>query len=316
MWNENLKKSFSDLSLLCDYLELSRKQRSYFLEKSPFPLLLPLRLSRKITKRTMNDPLLLQFVPAKKETVEKKGFTQDPLQEKNFCTGRILQKYFGRALLFASPSCGMHCRFCFRKHFPPPTSSLEESVEDVRKNTSLTEVILSGGDPLSLSNLALEKLLLSIESIPHIQRIRIHTRFPIGYPERIDEGFLSLLQKLKKPLFFVLHTNHPNELDDDLFASLRKIRLLGHTLLSQSVLLKGINDDLQTLKKLYETLINQNILPYYLHKLDHVSGASHFQTSNKVEKQLRNELKNVLPGYGVPKFVQEIAKEKSKSELL
>ena len=210
----------------------------------------------------------------------------------------------------------MHCRFCFRKHFCFPASSLEESIDDIRKDPTLAEVILSGGDPLCLSNQELKELLLSLESIPHIRRLRIHTRLPIGFPERVDEGFLSLLRALKKPLFFVLHVNHPNELGEDLFAALRKIRLLGPTILTQSVLLKKINDDLKTLTQLYTALINQNILPYYLHTLDHVSGTSHFHTSRSEEKRWLQELKNHLPGYGVPKFVQEIAGKKSKSPLI
>ncbi len=316
MWKKELKKSFSDLSQLFDFLEISKKQKSLFLEKSSFPLLLPYRLAQKIKKRSIDDPLLLQFVPSKKEKIEKKGFTLDPLQEKSCCTGRVLRKYPKRALLLASFFCGMHCRFCFRRHFSPPSSSLEEAVEELRKDKTISEVILSGGDPLSLSNQELKKLLQSLEDIPHIERLRIHTRMFIAAPERVDEDFLLLLRELKKPLYFVLHINHPHELGEDLFLSLKKILLLGHPILTQSVLLRRVNDNLQTLTTLFETLINQRILPYYLHKLDPCAGTSHFATTPLIEKKCLLELKNQLPGYGYPKFVQEIAGKKSKQPLV
>jgi EF-P beta-lysylation protein EpmB len=314
MWKLISKKSFTNLSLLFDFLELSEKQKSLFLNKSSFPLLLPFRLANKIKKRSVTDPLLLQFVPTKFEQVKKRGFCLDPLQEQIFCKRNLIKKYPKRALLL-SPSCCMHCRFCFRRHLPTPFPSFQEELEEIRKDSSLQEVILSGGDPLSLSNDPLQHLLLSLEKIPHIRRLRIHTRFPIGIPERIDASFLSILGELKKPLFFVLHANHPKEFDEDLFFFLRKIQGLNIPLLAQTVLLKGINDNVQTLIELYETLIDEKIFPYYLHKLDPIHGSSHFHLSQQTERKLVEALKQQLPGYGMPKFVQEIAGKKSKTIL-
>ena len=177
----------------------------------------------------------------------------------------------------------------------------------------MEEVILSGGDPLSLSNESLGKLFFQLAAIPHVKRIRIHSRFPIGIPERIDEGLLSIFAKHPQQVIFVLHINHVAELDSDILHALRHLQQLGIPLLSQSVLLNGVNDDEMTLRILYSALINAGIIPYYLHLLDRVDGSTHFEVSAARGRQLIQDLRNHLPGYAVPRLVQEIAGQPSKT---
>jgi KamA family protein len=177
-------------------------------------------------------------------------------------------------------------------------------------------VILSGGDPLSLSNEFLKELLNAIGKIPHIERIRFHTRFPIGIPERIDEEFLNLIGSLNQQVWFVVHINHARELDEDILARLKQLQKLGCSVLSQSVLLQNVNDTVESLKELFETLVNQGIFPYYLHQLDRVQGAAHFEVSEEKGKWLIEELTKQLPGYAIPKYVREIEGEPSKTLLI
>ena len=201
----------------------------------------------------------------------------------------------------------MHCRFCFRQNFPYETKEkgFEEELEYLKNDLSLSEVILSGGDPLSLSDVTLSSLFESLESLPHIRRIRFHSRFPIGIPERIDDSFLKVLASSSKQIYFVIHCNHPRELDPDVIASVAKMRALKVGLLNQSVLLKGVNDDPNTLLSLSESLINAGILPYYLHQLDPVEGAAHFAVPPEVGPELIQHLQARLSGFGVPRLVRE-----------
>lgn len=208
----------------------------------------------------------------------------------------------------------MHCRYCFRQHFDYETEdkSFDKELSLIAADESIAEVILSGGDPLSLPDRILHSLLTRIAEIPHIKRIRFHTRFIIGIPERIDDAFLEMIKSVKKQFFFVIHINHGNELDEEILNRVRDLQNLGAVVLNQTVLLKGINDDVATLLTLCKGLVDHGILPYYLHQLDRVAGAAHFEVEEEKGKKLIQQLNEVLPGYAVPKYVREVTGEPAK----
>ncbi len=306
-WRQIQIQNFVSWEKLSLFLQLDKNEQE-ILVKSSFPLNLPLRLAEKIQKQSLDDPILKQFLPLTKELLKESGFKEDPVGDASFKKeSKLIQKYQGRALLVVSSACAMHCRYCFRKNFSYEVSRKDflPELAVIEKDASLHEIILSGGDPLSLGNEELKKLLESLDKIPHIKRIRFHTRFPIGIPERIDEPFLKILEEMTKQIIFVIHSNHPKELDSTIFSSLKKIQKLGIPILNQSVLLKGINDSLDTLKELFETLSDHGILPYYLHQLDKVSGAGHFEVDESKGKSLMKELSKVLSGYSLPKYSKE-----------
>ena len=314
VWRTIQKNNFRDLKTLADFLHLDI---SCFSKEIRFPLNLPRRLAEKIEKGKLDDPLLKQFVPLPQEHKSFLDFVQDPLQETLFCkTSKLLQKYSGRALLLTTSACAMHCRFCFRQNFDYAEKSLfKEELEQIKSDTTLREIILSGGDPLSLSDDDLRLLIHNLEEIDHIKIIRFHSRFPIGIPERISSEFLKLLGQCSKQIVFVLHANHPKEFDEEIFSALKSIQKLGIPILLQSVLLQGINDEGAILKQLFENCIYYGIIPYYLHQLDKVRGAAHFEVPEEKGKKLLEELRKSLPGYALPLFVREIPKESSKTLL-
>ncbi len=315
LWRQIQRQNFNCWKKLAEFLELG--DDSKILKKSRFPLNLPVRLAQKIEKKNFDDPILRQFLPLEEERKSLPGYLKDPVGDcKVQKTSKLLQKYHGRALLICTSSCAMHCRFCFRQNYDYETDQgFETEIKMIAEDRSLTEIILSGGDPLSLSDLVLEELLSQLEKIPHVKRIRIHTRFPMGIPERIDPSFLSLLQNRRVQVVFVVHINHPAELDEDILRGLKKIQCLGIPVLNQGVLLRGINDTVSVLKELCETLVNHGILPYYLHQLDRVEGAAHFEVEEERGRELIAGLTEVLSGYAVPKYVREEAGCSSKTAL-
>jgi KamA family protein len=212
----------------------------------------------------------------------------------------------------------MHCRFCFRQNFPYETETygFEEELAYIAQETTLTEIILSGGDPLSLSDGQLLALFQALDEMPHIERIRFHTRFPIGIPERIDDSFLQVLEGSTKQIIFIVHCNHARELDSDVVAALRRILKLGIPVLNQSVLLHGVNDGEEPLLELSEALVQGGVLPYYLHLLDLVEGAAHFSVSDERAKELIRYLQDHISGYAVPRLVREIPGQPSKSLII
>lgn len=316
VWRKIQRNNFTDWKKLLLFLNfnLSKEQRVF--SQSKFPLNLPARLAEKIKKSHWEDPILRQFLPTVQELESSPLFMLDPVADGNFRTKpKLLHKYHGRALIVCTSACAMHCRYCFRQHFDYETKDklFEEEIEAIGSDKFISEVLLSGGDPLSLSDNQLENLLRKLENISHIKRIRFHTRFPMGIPERIDNSFLRVLSSCKKQILFVIHCNHPNEFDETIFAHLKQIQLLGIPILTQSVLLRGINDDVETLKALFELLVDHGIMPYYLHQLDRVQGAAHFEVPETEGKILISRLSAVLPGYAIPKYVREVAGETSKS---
>ncbi len=318
LWRQLQRQNYKDYHSLANFLELDEDIRKEILPQSNFILNLPKRLAEKIVKNTIDDPIFKQFVPLKKEQNDNQNFISDPVNDAQFRKStRLLHKYNGRALLLTSSSCAMHCRYCFRKNMDYGTNShfFDKELKIIKADTSLTEIILSGGDPLSLSNYYLKELILNLEKINHLERLRFHTRFPIGIPERIDEEFLNILKETRLRVWFVIHSNHPIEWDEDVLSFLNKIQRLGIPILNQSVLLKGVNDTFEIQKKLHMLCINHGIIPYYIHQLDKVTGASHFEVSEEIGLNLIKQLREELPGYSTPQYVREIPGKASKTEI-
>ncbi len=314
------KESFTKLSDLTTYLELTQDNLELVDFSPHFPCLVPRRLAEKIPKNCLTHPMARQFVPLKEEKWESPDFIEDPLCEQGGVrvTPSLLHKYDGRLLLIATGACAMHCRYCFRQHFSYQSEdkSFTQELDYIRQNPTLHEVILSGGDPLSLSDDHLENLLMHLDQIDHLQVIRFHSRFPIGIPERITDELLTILKRLKKQIVFVVHINCADEYDEEVTQALRKLTALSIPVLTQSVLLKGVNDSALALKALSLASISRGILPYYLHKLDKIRGAAHFEVGENEGIALIKELRKQVPGYAVPQFVAEYPKERSKTPLI
>lgn len=318
MWQEIKKQNFTNINSLLDFLEWDPSMRASIDYKPNFLLNLPRRLAEKIDKKNLNDPILKQFLPTNAENTSPLHFGCNPVGDKEAQkTPKLLHKYKGRALLLTTSACAMHCRYCFRRHFPyeREAKGLAQEMEVIRQDPSLSEIILSGGDPLSLSDYTLENLIKELGQIPHIKRLRFHTRFPIGIPERISENLLKILSNASMQIIFVIHCNHPLEFDHDVKNALKKIQKLGIPVLNQAVLLKGVNDNIETLRLLCELLANCGILSYYLHQLDQVTGAHHFEVEEALGKTLVEELSKSLSGYAVPQYVKECAGIPSKTKI-
>jgi EF-P beta-lysylation protein EpmB len=269
-----------------------------------------------------NDPLLRQVLPLAAEGESVPQFGPDPLGERAALRAPgLLHKYHGRALLITTSACAVHCRYCFRREFPYAEQTGEgarysEALRVIAEDTSLEEVILSGGDPLSLGDARLTSLTNALCQIPHVKRLRVHTRQPIVLPSRVDAGLLAWLDSVSIPTVFVLHANHPNEIDESVRTALAQLRARGVTLLNQSVLLRGVNDDADVLTSLSRVLFDAGVLPYYLHVLDRVSGTAHFEVAEEVAQRLAGTLAARLPGYLVPKLVREVEGAPAKLTLL
>jgi EF-P beta-lysylation protein EpmB len=280
-------------------------------EAAAFGLLVPRSYVARMRHGDPHDPLLRQVLPLGEELTPVVGFGSDPVGEHAALRApSLLQKYQGRALLITTPACAVHCRYCFRREYPyaeaaggAPRWSL--ALAEIAADPSLTEVILSGGDPLSLGDERLGDLLGWLSSIPHVRRIRVHTRTPIVLPSRVDEGLSRCLQRAERPLVMVLHSNHPRELDASVAAACERLAASGAMLLNQSVLLKGVNDDPAVLADLSERLFEAGVLPYYLHLLDRVRGTAHFEVSEGDGRRIVGALAAALPGYLVPRLVRE-----------
>ncbi|MEI8366309.1 MAG: KamA family radical SAM protein [Parachlamydiaceae bacterium] len=317
-WKQILRRNFTNINLLADFLQLSNTQRLCLATKPGFILNLPLRLAEKITKGSLEDPLFRQFVPTVDEAIISSGFISDPVGDSS-CrkASKLLHKYQGRVLLVCTSACAMHCRYCFRQNFDYAITEklFEEELRLINDDPSINEVILSGGDPLSLDDRILENLLTRLSTIPHIKKVRFHTRFPVGIPERIDTEFLTLLSSLPFQFWFVVHVNHPKELDHDVLTSLKAVQKLGIPVLNQFVLLRGINDDPDVLIELCDILVNNGIYPYYMHQLDRVQGAAHFEVSEERGMELIQIISKRLPGYAVPRYVKEISGMPGKTPI-
>jgi EF-P beta-lysylation protein EpmB len=321
-WQAELRDAVRDVAELAGLLELPADVvRARVAGASPFPLLVPRGYVARMRKRDPDDPLLLQVLPLAIEDVVPAGYSADPLEEQSIANEGVLQKYAGRALLIASGACPVHCRYCFRRSFPYQTqlaarADWSRAVQALRDAPGIEEVILSGGDPLSLSNRRLAMLLRMLESIPSLRRVRIHTRFPIMVPERVDRGLIELLATTSLQTIVVVHANHAREIDLGVAGALQALKRCADQLLNQSVLLGGVNDRADTLVALSVRLFECGALPYYLHMLDAVAGAAHFAVDESCALELMRELRAKLPGYLVPRLVREIPREPSKSLII
>jgi EF-P beta-lysylation protein EpmB len=313
-WQQALAEAISDPAELCRELALDPSAVAAALPAArQFPLRVPRSFVAKMRRGDPRDPLLLQVLPLAAELDVVEGYGCDPVGDlASRASHGLLHKYSGRALLIATGACAVHCRYCFRRHFPYAEESAlsdgwSSALEHLAKDPTVSELILSGGDPLSLSDRRLRQLSDGLKSIPHIRRLRIHTRYPVVLPERIDDGLIEWLRSVDMQKVVVLHANHPREIDGETRDACRHLSETGATLLNQAVLLAGINDDPVTLAELSETLFDARVLPYYLHVLDRVQGAAHFDVPEATALALHTELAARLPGYLVPKLVREIA---------
>ncbi len=343
-WQKELANSFNDIYSLLDYLQIDPRSLDKILltnasqlhasiEKNQifaidlhnkarklFPMRVPKPFAHLMQVGNWHDPLLQQVIPHYSEFTEKLGFISDPLQEQNTLTPGLIHKYKSRVLILVRGGCAVNCRYCFRRHFPYQDNHLNSAqskkvIEYIKQDLTLNEVIFSGGDPLMANDTQLAQLAKQIDSIDHIKRLRIHTRLPVVIPNRINNEYLAWIANLRVKPIMVLHINHANEIGNELKQKMKNLSDAGVTLLNQSVLLKNINDSADALENLSEKLFDANILPYYLHMLDPVKGASHFDVSKLQAKELMAELIKRLPGFLVPKLVQELAGQPGKTPI-
>jgi EF-P beta-lysylation protein EpmB len=286
-----------------------------------FEVRVPEAYLSRIRRGDPHDPLLRQVLPVTAETDSVAGFVSDPLEEAEHTPRRgLIHKYHGRVLLIGSPTCAINCRYCFRRHFPyaensPSRTQWEETLGYLRRDPSIQEAILSGGDPLASNDKRLAWLVERLGEIPHLRRLRIHTRLPVVIPDRIDNALLAWLKDTRLQTVIVLHINHPNEIDDAVIEACKRLQNAGVTLLNQSVLLRGVNDKVATLAELSERLFSAGVLPYYLHVLDPVAGAAHFDVPDAEAVALIDALRTRLAGFLLPRLVREVPGEASKSPL-
>ena len=286
-----------------------------------FPVLVPENFLARMTHGDLGDPLLRQVLPLSDESLAVDGFVPDAVGDLEARrTPGVLQKYAGRVLLIATSACAIHCRYCFRRDYPYAEEprrlqDWQPALDEIASDSSITEVIFSGGDPLMLSDSRLQILCLAIDQIPHVERIRFHTRLPIVLPSRVTAELIALLTGFRAQPIMVVHANHGNELVGDCKYALQTLVRSGIPVLNQAVLLAGVNDSVEALDALCRGLINVGVMPYYLHQLDRVSGTAHFEVNRERGRQLIQQLATRLPGYAVPRFVQEIPGEPNKTAL-
>jgi EF-P beta-lysylation protein EpmB len=274
-----------------------------------------------MTRRDPADPLLRQVLPLGEEVVPQAGFVADPVGDDSAkLSAGLLQKYQSRALLITTGACAVHCRYCFRRHFPYSESprspaDWQPALDRIAADPAIDEVLLSGGDPLTLVDAQLAELARRIADIPHVQRLRIHTRLPIVIPQRVTEELIGWLRGTRLAPIVVVHANHPQEIDEVAAAALSRLVDRGIPVLNQAVLLRGVNDNAEALIGLSRRLVRLRVMPYYLHQLDRVAGAAHFEVPIARGLELIELLRRALPGYAVPRYVQEIAGENHKHVL-
>ena len=310
-WQAVLANAITEVGELCRLLDLPPRLAQVSSRAGGFPLLVPRPFLSRLRRGDPLDPLLLQVLPQELEEAEHPRFSRDPLGEaRSTAPAGGLQKYQGRLLMVTVGQCGVHCRFCFRRHFPytkgpPRLPRWAQVLQAVQRDLSLREVILSGGDPLTLDDDELAWLVERIAGIEHVKRLRVHTRMPIVIPQRVTEGLIRVLRSTRLVPLMVVHVNHPAEIDSAVAGALATLVDHGIPLLSQSVLLRGVNDSADVLCALFERLVELRVMPYYLHQLDPVAGAAHFEVPEDRGRALMAEVRCRLPGYAVPRYVRE-----------
>jgi EF-P beta-lysylation protein EpmB len=318
-WRRELAEAVSDPHKLLSLLDLEHALGDSIVSRPAFRLRVPMAYIAKMQKGDIDDPLLRQVLPLLDEN--HAGGVSDPVGDLDAMpVPGLLHKYHGRVLLLTTGACAVHCRYCFRRHFPygdanPARDGWRQALDYIRDHSDIDEVILSGGDPLVLDNAKLGELLQQLERIPHLKWLRVHTRLPVVIPSRIDAPLLQLFSHSRFRITMVIHANHANELTQIEAEALRALSDTGVTLLNQSVLLKGVNDDANALTALSKSLYEVSVLPYYLHLLDPVRGAMHFDVPRNRATALLAQLRARLPGYLVPALAQEIAGADSKTVI-
>ncbi len=312
-WKNALADAIRDPAELLGLLQLPASLlHSARSASGDFALRVPRSYAARMRPGDANDPLLRQVLPLAEEFHSPESFLSDPVGDLNAATRPgVLHKYHGRVLLITTGACAVHCRFCFRRHFPyhnenPAGGQWQQALEYIAADNSISEVILSGGDPLLLDDERLEALLTRLASIDHLQHVRVHTRLPVVLPERITDNLIKLLTGGRLQPVMVIHSNHPAELQDDTATALKRLEHAGIRMFNQTVLLRDINDSADVLVTLSRRLFELGTLPYYLHQLDRVRGAAHFEVSDNHASQLLDQLRRRLPGYLVPRLVREI----------
>ena len=320
-WQQQLAEAITDPADLCSALALDPNivddaQRV----AQQFPLRVTRAFLSRMEKGKLDDPLLRQVLPLGVELQTKAGYSFDPLKEAVASPAHgLLHKYHGRVLLTLTGACAIHCRYCFRRHYPyadkvPGLSQWQAALDYIASDATIEEVILSGGDPLVIKDEFLSQFFSQLESLANLKRLRIHTRLPIVIPDRITNALVARLRRSHLKIIVVIHANHANELDKAVADAVAKCR--DFTLLNQSVLLKGVNNSVEALVQLSKRLSEIDILPYYLHLLDPVAGAAHFHVNEAEAKFLVQEMADRLPGYLVPKLVREVAQQRSKQSII
>ncbi|MCZ6893385.1 MAG: EF-P beta-lysylation protein EpmB [Gammaproteobacteria bacterium] len=320
-WRAELRNAYRDPVKLLEALDI--EAASIGLSNAAaagFAFRVPHAYAARMRRGDPNDPLLRQVLPLQEETESREGYSSDPVGEFALLRdGSLIHKYRGRALLVLTGTCAVNCRYCFRRAFPYGETvgqeRLRRAFDRIAADTSLSEIILSGGDPLVLDDAALGHVLTALDAIGHVRRVRIHTRLPVVLPSRITDALLDVLNGSSTQTIIVIHVNHPREIDDRTVAALARCRAAGITLLNQSVLLRGVNDDAEVLTELSHALFDAGVLPYYVNLLDRVSGTAHFEVPDDRASIIEGELRARLPGYLVPLFVREIPGAASKVPL-
>lgn len=326
VWQRELQQANRTLSSLISILKLPpthslRNFKNAELAAERFRLLVTDSFLNRMEQGNWHDPLLKQILPTSKEVISAMGGKRDPVGDRNAkIVPGLLKKYPGRVLLILGGHCAVNCRYCFRRNYayseePKSIDQWEPALNAISQDASISEVILSGGDPLVHANSRLQKLLSRLISIPHVRRLRIHSRLPIVLPSRVDADLIALLKNSRLTPIVVVHANHSNEIVDDCADVLEELVSNGVTTLNQSVLLKGINDSAETLIELSDRLVNLGVLPYYLHQFDQVAGAMHFEVEESKGREIVAEMRTRLPGYAVPNYVREVEGELHKTPL-
>jgi len=314
-WPSELAGAVRSSAELCRLVGLSSDLAA---AAAGWPVLVPRCYASRIAPGEPRDPLLLQVLPRPEEQESPSGFSSDPLGEAAASpVAGLLWKYQGRSLIVATGGCGVHCRFCFRRHFPLPASpprlaDVEPALDRIGRERSIHEVILSGGDPLIMDDDRLAELIDRAGEILHLRRLRIHTRMPIVIPSRVTDRLVEVLRATRLTTIVVVHVNHPAEIDPAVESALGRLVNAGIPVLSQSVLLREVNDRVEVLAELFEWLVDLRVVPYYLHQLDHVAGTAHFEVAESRGRGLIETLRARLPGYAVPRYVQEVPGASSK----
>jgi EF-P beta-lysylation protein EpmB len=319
LWQQELADAFTDMEALCGYLHLSCADLPISTAAAKkFPLRVPRGFAARMEKGNAGDPLLRQVLPVSDELKVFPGFHADPVGDLQAVSAPgVLHKYRGRALFITAGACAIHCRYCFRRDFPYAQLQLGKSKEDravayIAEHNDISEVILSGGDPLLLNDERLHGLIAKLGRIGHLKRLRIHSRLPVVLPSRITDALIATLTNIPQQAVMVLHSNHANEISPTVVAACAMLKAAGITLLNQAVLLQGVNDNAESLCTLSEMLFAAGVLPYYLHLLDRAEGTGHFEAPETQAAALMRQVQQNLPGYLVPKLVREQAGALSK----